>query len=154
MGRSSDAKLKEAKFLQEYLATGDATQAYLAAGYEGAPDAGGQIMLSRPSVRAWLNETADAIAATAIATTAEKTRDVLETRDGLTEWLVGVIKGDIGEDWVTDDGEAMFVKGKLKERLKAAELLAKISGYLVQKVEVKSEGVQVVLHSVDNGRKL
>lgn len=151
MGRE-DTKLMQAKFLAAYLEHGDAKRAYREAGYQGDPATGSGLILKRPSVQAWLAQTSEAVAASAISAVVEQTKDALQTRDGLTDWLVSVVKGEHTDVAWSKDGPIQ-VEVKMSDRLKAAELIAKVQGLLApQKIDVNQK--QAVFHffTPDNGR--
>lgn len=156
MGRSSNDALpetpvQEARFVAAYLSTGDAHQAYVQAGYDGDSKVGPLMLLKRPSVIAALKRAAAAIEETSLGVVRTQVANDLQTREGLTNWLVQVISGEVTESYTDREGNTFDTPAKLKDRIKAAELLSKISGFLAPQ-EVNVRGVQVVLHTVDNGR--
>lgn len=146
-------KLGETIFLREYLATGDAEAAYVKAGFKGDAYMGARLMLKRASIQSALSKAADQVQETAIAKVVEQTKDVLQTRQGLSQWLVSVVRGDEICIYVTKDGEERSVPAHMKERIAAAKLLADIQGLLApQKHEHEVKGDVFVFHTLDNGR--
>lgn len=152
MSSKGGTKLQQARFLAKYLEHGDAPRAYVEAGYEGPPDIGASQLMRRPSVQAWLTQTADAVAGVAIEAVKAQTKSELATREGLSEWLVGVVEGAHEDTIVTKEGPVSVVTA-MKDRIAAAKLLAAIQGMLAPiKHEVDHRAAVFHFTTIDNGR--
>lgn len=116
-GKGSSRRLtaKQRKFVLAFAASGNATQAAREAGYKGTDGtlrAVGCENLTKPDVAAAIAELAAKADATKIA-----------DRNERQEWLTRVVRGEVEEG----NGPA-----KLRDRLKAAELLSRMSGEFVE----------------------
>jgi hypothetical protein len=72
-------------------------------------------------------------------------------RETAAHWLAAVAVGEITETYVTKEGEAIDVPCKMRDRLKAMDILAKLQGWYAP-IQHNHTGSQVVLHTFDNGR--
>lgn len=128
---------KQRRFVEAYMgdAAANATEAARLAGYKGDDNtlrSIGSENLTKPNIQAAIEERIE-----------EDPR--VMSRERLTRWLSDVVEGK-----VLDAGD----EAALRERLKAAEQLAKIMGLHVKKVEAKVDhGAQVKIYIPDNGRK-
>lgn len=123
-----------------------------------APASMVKVMADRLAQDTRINDAVDAVLATPV--------HPLETRRGRALWLIQVMEGKIEvEKEVTffdQEGqrqtEVETVVPDIKDRLKAAELLSKMSGDQVQKIDLKADvksettEVKTVYVHVDNGR--
>ena len=133
---------KQKRFIEEYLALGDATKAAKAAGY--SPRSAfriGSENLKKPKIREALQARLDALQEARVA----KANEVLE-------YLTSVMRGESRAEIVVVEGlgegisEARHVRKapEEKERLRAAELLGKRMR-LWDGEGAKTEGVQVIV---------
>lgn len=120
---------KQEKFCLEYAGSGNATQAYKAAGYSAKSDtvaaAESYKLLRNPKVKARIGELAAEMADAKIA----NAREIQET-------LTSILRGEIQEEMIVVEGcgdgisQATMVEKapNLKDRIKAGETLAKMQG--------------------------
>lgn len=125
---------RQRKFCDEYIVSGNAAQAAVAAGYsEKTAKSIGQRLLTFVDLRAYIDERLEALHS-------EKTADARE----VLEYLTSVLRGENESETVvvlgTGEGcsEAVTVKKRPdeKERLKAAELIGKRYGMFSDKVDI------------------
>lgn len=141
---------KQEKFCQLYAATGNATQAYKDAGYAWKSESGVRVAASNfvnknPNIVRRLQELADEAKTDAIC-------DIREMQSILSK----IIREQEDEEvlMTEGDGEGMshvVSKRKLaaiKDRLKAIELLGKMQGAFIDKVEVNGN-IPVVISGDD-----
>jgi hypothetical protein len=181
MARFSGPTTQQIAFRDGYHAHGNAEKAYRDAGYAGSIK-GMYRMLKAP----WMDPLAAAVARVEAGPVAKAATDVLvhspavvdvvaamlarpvhplETQRGRKLWLIDVMEGKISyeravsyfdqEGQRQDDTET--VEPDIKDRLKAAELLSKMSGDHVVKVDASVSGKvdhthRAVFVHVDNGR--
>lgn len=130
---------KQEKFCQLYAATGNATQAYKDAGYKYTSENGVRVAASNfvnknPNIKARLAELAEESKTKAIA-------DIQEMQSVLT----AIIREELDEEKLMSEnwgeGVSRIVskrqKAALKDRLKAIELLGKMQGAFVDKIDIK-----------------
>lgn len=124
---------KQKAFADYYIATGNATEAAIKAGYsKKTARVIGQENLTKPAIKRYIDEVMEQIADKRIA----KAEEVLE-------YLTRVIRGEETEQVVVTENigdymsEARVVKKELsaKDKIKAAELLGKRYRLFVDKVE-------------------
>ena len=65
-----------------------------------------------------------------------KTSRTADTKE-ILEHLTSVVRGELSEEIVTNSGKLLTAKVSERDRLKAAELLLKVSGAFRDRVEVK-----------------
>lgn len=130
--------VKQRRFIDYYIQSGNASEAARKAGY--SPKTAysmGVENLRKPQVQA-------AIATRLAELDSERTADTKE----ILEYLTAVMRGDAEEEVVVNVGtgkgysQAQKVKAQVsaKERIKAAELLAKVHGMFVTRQEVELNG--------------
>lgn len=135
---------KQRLFVDYYIQLkGNATQAALKAGY--SPKSAytiGAENLEKPQIQA------------AIRTrTAELENERTATTQEILEYLAKVLRGESEEEVVMNIGtgkgftraEKVKVKVSAKERLKAAEMLAKVKGMFISRQEIELNGVMPVV---------
>ena len=133
---------KQKRFCDEYLIDTNATQAAIRAGYsEKTAYSIGQRLLKDVEVDAYIKERAEAINNKTIA-------DATEVMQYLTSVLRGESKSSVLSLCGNGCQEIIQKKPDEKEKLKAAELLAKRYGLLTDKVGI--EGVIPVVISGDD----
>lgn len=121
---------KETRFVEHYLATGNATESARQAGYSSRSNEGlwkqGSELLRKPPI------------ARAIRAGAESSAEaLLTTRASRVRWLLGVRDGSITMTQAMPTGEGIATittETPPRERLKAAEILARMNGDLLEKV--------------------
>lgn len=130
--------VKQRRFIDYYIQSGNASEAARKAGY--SPKTAysmGVENLRKPQVQA-------AIHARLAELDSERTADTKE----ILEYLTAVMRGDAEEEVVVNVGtgkgysQAQKVKAQVsaKERIKAAELLAKVHGMFITRQEVELSG--------------
>ena len=138
---------RQRKFCDEYVISGNAAQAAIAAGYsEKTAKSIGQRLLTFVDLRAYIDERLEALHN-------EKTADAQE----VLEYLTSVMRGENESETVvvigTGDGcsEAVTVKKRPdeKERLKAAELLGKRHGLFSDKLDISGTLPVVIMGGED-----
>lgn len=139
--------IKQQAFVDEYIITGNATQAAIKAGYSKrtACSVGGE-NLRKPAVRQAIDEKLAQLASERVA-----------TQEEILQYLTGVMRGQSRASVVVVEGcgegvsEAREVSKAPdeKERLKAADTLAKIFGMSRTEVNLKA-AVPVVITGAEN----
>lgn len=130
---------KQEKFCQLYAATGNATQAFKDSGYKWTSENGARVAASNmvnknPNIVSRLAELAEEAKTEAIA-------DIQEMQSVLTK----IIREELDEEKLMTEGRgegysrivSMRQKAALKDRLKAIELLGKMQGAFVDKIDIK-----------------
>lgn len=128
--------VKQEKFIEEYIKSGNATSAYVSA-YGGGSDsarAKSSVLLRKANVRARLEELQAEMASKAIATSQE-----------LQERLTAIVRGETTEEVILASGERIRKQVSIRDVLKAIELLLKVQGAFVVKQEVSVNSVPVVI---------
>ena len=130
---------KQEKFCCEFIACGNATAAYKVA-YPNVGDNTARVNASRlladKRIQVRLKELQAEM-------TSEKICDSVE----LQEFLSRVVRRELTEELYLPSGERQERANSVRDALKAAELLARISGIYVTKAEVDVQGVvPVVIH--------
>jgi phage terminase small subunit len=133
---------KQKRFCDEYLIDTNATQAAIRAGYsEKTAYAIGNENLSKPEIRAYIDERL-----------AEMQSKTIASAEEVIQYLTSVLRGESKSSVLSLCGngyqEVIEKKPDEKEKLKAAELLAKRYGLLTDKVGI--EGVIPVVISGDD----
>ena len=139
--------LKQQRFADEYIISGNATKAAIEAGYskKTATKIGAE-NLTKPDIKAYIDERLAELEDAKIA----KQEEVLK-------YLTAVMRGETLSEVVVIEGEGEGVsKAKRidkapdeKERLKAAELLGKRYGAFTDKVDVTGELRTVVVDDIN-----
>ena len=138
------------KFCQLYAATGNATQSWKDAGYKYTSENGARVAASNfvnknPNIVRRLAELAEEAKNNAIA-------DIQEMQSILTS----IIREELSEEVLMSEGDGDGMshivskrkKAALKERLRAIELLGKMQGAFVDKLQVEGN-VPVIISGVD-----
>jgi len=140
--------VKQKTFVHKYLELGNATQAYKAAGYSVTSDvtaaSEGLKLLRKPQVQSYLNELMT-----------KKDEREIASADEVLKYLTSTMRNELVEEVVVVEGvgdgcsEARLVKKdvSIKERNKAAELLAKRYGILTERM--KLDVLPVVIDGYD-----
>lgn len=136
---------KQRRFVEAYcgLALGNATEAARLAGYKGSDGTLGVTAhetLKNPKVRRAIEEASAQVRSQAIADRRER-----------MEWLTSVMRGTIKAPKYLMSGECVDAEPDWRERVKACELLGKMSGDFLEKHEVTHAGATVQIYLPDNG---
>lgn len=137
--------LRRQRFADLYIELGDATKAYIEAGYKTksrrAATANASRLLANPEVREYVQ-----------ARLAEKEARRIARQDEILEFLTRVIRGEVTEQIpLLDGGGAQVLAQKgldAKDRLKAAELLGKRYGLWIDRMEMDLNGVIQIVDDV------
>ena len=138
---------RQQAFCDEYLATLNATQAAINAGY--SPNSAASIAaenLRKPEIEEYISQRL-----------AEKTAERVASQDEVLEYLTSVMRGGSQSEIIVIEGEGEGVTraSKIskapdeKERLKAAELLGKVHGLFREKLDT-SVTFPVVISGEEN----
>lgn len=123
---------KQQRFCDEYLVDLNATQAAIRAGYsEKTARAIGNENLTKPDIKEYID-----------ARMAEKEKELIADQDEILKYLTAVMRGtETDEQYVVDPegGVEKIPVRKQVNQLKAAEMLAKRYGLLVDKMEVDAD---------------
>lgn len=129
---------KQQKFCDEYLISGNATDAAIRAGY--SPKTAysiGNENLSKPEIREYIDKQMELLHN-------QKTADAQE----VIEYLTAVMRGEHSEQTLRLDGDGCQsideIDVSAKDRIKAAELLGKRYGLFKENVNVDMETVVIV----------
>ncbi|KRM98261.1 terminase small subunit [Lactobacillus taiwanensis DSM 21401] len=128
---SSITKLtqKQRRFIDEYIISGNATQAAIKAGYSKKTARKiGQENLTKPDIKAAIEKRNAEIQS-------EKTADMTE----VMEYLTSVMRGEQTESVATSKGVYSNVEVSAKDRIKAAELIGKRNGAWTDKKEINGD---------------
>jgi hypothetical protein len=129
--------LKQQRFADEYIISGNATDAAIRAGYsEKYANTNASKLLQNTTVKAYIDERLDELASKKVANQQE-----------VLEYLTAVMRGESSSEVVVIEGQGEGVsKAKPmqkapdeRERLKAAELLGKRMGLFKERVELSTD---------------
>lgn len=138
--------VKQKKFADEYIISGNATEAYKLAGYKATNDnvasANGIKLLENHKVKAYIAERMKELEDKAIA----KQEEVLE-------YLTSVMRGEQQEETLIGQGQGeqsiTNIDVSAKDRIKAAELLGKRYGIWTEKQDITVD-VPVLFEGIDD----
>lgn len=120
---------KQQRFVDEYIISGNATQAAIKAGYSKRTARKiGQENLTKPDIKT-------EIARRNAEIQSEKTADMTE----VMEYLTSVMRGEQTESVATAKGVFSGVEVSAKDRIKAAELIGKRNGAWTDKKELSGD---------------
>lgn len=120
---------KQRRFIDEYIISGNATQAAIKAGYSKRTARKiGQENLTKPDIKT-------EIARRNAEIQSEKTADMTE----VMEYLTSVMRGEQTESVATAKGVFSGVEVSAKDRIKAAELIGKRNGAWTDKKELSGD---------------
>lgn len=138
---------KQKRFVDFYIQTGNATEAAQRAGYSKTwARKTGSDMLKEPTIRAAIDAR--------LAQLESESERIADTRE-ILEFLTAVMRGEYSDEVAMNIGmgkgvtraEKIALKVSSKDRLRAAELLAKIHGMFITRQELEISGnVPVVIH--------
>lgn len=129
---------KQEKFCQLYAATGNATQSFKDAGYKWTSEAGVRTRASQ-----MINKNGDIVRRLAELAEESKTAAIADIQE-MQSVLTAIIREELDEEKLMTEGQGEGIsrivskrqKAALKDRLKAIELLGKMQGAFIDKVEV------------------
>ncbi|OYR97482.1 terminase small subunit [Lactobacillus taiwanensis] len=120
---------KQRRFIDEYIISGNATQAAIKAGYSKKTAAvTATENLRKPNIKAEIEKRNAEIQS-------EKTADMTE----VMEYLTSVMRGEQTESVATSKGVFPGVEVSAKDRIKAAELIGKRNGAWTDKKEINGD---------------
>ena len=129
---------KQEAFCLAYAASGNATQAYKAAGYKVKDDnsaaAGAVQLLRNIKVKRRLQEIADEVQS-------KRIMDITEIQERLSD----IGRQETTEEYITMEGIRMEKRVAAKDALKAMELLGKMHGAFVDRSQVELSGAVPVV---------
>lgn len=118
---------RQSRFVDAYIQTGNASEAARLAGYsKQIANRIGSENLSKPVIRAEIDRRLSEL----------KTSRTADTQE-ILEHLSSVVRGELTEEVVTPSGKKRTVKVAERDRLRAAEMLLKVSGAFRERVDVK-----------------
>ena len=128
---------KQKRFADEYIISGNATQAAIKAGYskKTARFVGAE-NLTKPNIKNYIDERLAKLESERIANAQE-----------VLEYLTGVMRGDEKEEVMTEDGVS-YREPSVKDRLKAAELLGKRHALFTEKQEISANVASTKLDDI------
>lgn len=137
MKRKDKLTLKQKKFADEYIISGNATQSAIKAGY--SKKTAGVIAvenLEKPNIKAYIDERLKELDDKAIAKQEEVLQYLTAVMRGQSKSAVVVIEG-LGEG--LSEARLMNKTPDEKDRIKAAELLGKRYGAFTEKVDISGD---------------
>lgn len=135
--------LKQQRFADEYIISGNATQAAMLAGYSKKTARSiGQENLTKPDIKKYIDERLDELESSKIA----KQEEILK-------YLTSLMRGEETEQTLRGlgEGEQMIddIEVSAKDRIKAAELLGKRYGIWTDKIEQTNRNIEIVVGDWD-----
>lgn len=113
--------IKQQRFADKYIETGNATQSYVAAGYKATTrkvaDANARKLLENYCVREYIDKKMKELA-----------KDTIASQDEVLQYLTKVMRGE--------EKDAFGLDASLQDRTKCAELLGKKYGTFIDKKDV------------------
>lgn len=136
--------LKQQRFADEYIITGNATQAAIKAGYsKKTAKAIANENLTKPYIKKYIDERLEQLESEKIASQQE-----------ILSYLSSVMRGEMTEQTLRSVGESGQVIAEIdvgaKDRIKAAELLGKRYKLWTEKQEVTSNNVTEIVWDIPN----
>lgn len=135
--------LKQQRFADEYIISGNATQAAMLAGYSKKTARSiGQENLTKPDIKKYIDERLEELESSKIA----KQEEILK-------YLTSLMRGEETEQTLRGlgEGEQMIdvIEVSAKDRIKAAELLGKRYGMWTEKIEQTNRNIEIVVGDWD-----
>lgn len=139
----TNLKPKQEKFCLEFAKTGNATTAYLRAGYsvtdEVVAASNASRLLRNAKVQARLKEITEEISSA----------KVMNARE-ISERLTAIARGEVSEEIIlSTSGDRSQKQASIRDQLKAIEMLAKIQGLFVIKQDVDVNLTPIVIGGGD-----
>ena len=145
-GKLSGLRIKQKRFADEYIISGNATEAYKKAGYSVSSDrvAGveGHKLLKNPKIKSYIDERLKQLDSEKIADQQEVLSYLTSVMRGETQEQTLISIGELGQT-ITD------IDVGAKDRIKAAELLGKRHRLWTDKVEADISGTVVFANESD-----
>ncbi|MGK0577481.1 terminase small subunit [Macrococcus capreoli] len=134
--------LKQQKFADEYIISGNATQAAIKAGYSSRTAASiGDENLRKPAIKQYIDNQLEKLQSEKVASQTE-----------VLEYLTSVMRGEMTEQTLRGEGEGYQTIDNIevgaKDRIKAAELLGKRYGSWTEKHQVEHSGGVTIIDDV------
>ncbi|HIT90567.1 MAG TPA: terminase small subunit [Candidatus Merdenecus merdavium] len=134
--------IKQKKFADEYIISGNATKAAIEAGYSKKyANTNASKLLQNTTIKEYVNKRLKELEDKAIA-----------KQDEVLKYLTSVMRGEQQEQTLRGQGDGFQVIDEIdvsaKDRIKAAELIGKRYGIWTDKVELQSENV-VIIDDID-----
>ena len=135
--------LKQQRFADEYIISGNATQAAMLAGYSKKTARSiGQENLTKPDIKKYIDERLEELESSKIA----KQEEILK-------YLTSLMRGEETEQTLRGLGEGEQIIDDIevsaKDRIKAAELLGKRYGMWTEKIEQTNRNIEIVVGDWD-----
>lgn len=128
--------IKQKKFADEYIISGNATQAAINAGYKNGVS--GRENLQKPTIKNYIDQRLK-----------EHEEKQIAKQDEVLKYLTAVMRGEEKEETLSKNelgGEDIRqIQVSARERIKAAELLGKRYGSWTEKLEIESESRVVIV---------
>lgn len=123
--------IKQKKFADEYIISGNASEAALKAGYKN--EVSGRENLQKPTIKEYIDDRLKELEQEAIANQSE-----------VLKFLTSIMRGEQTEQTLISDGSEQGqritnIEVSAKDRIKAAELLGKRYGSWTDKVDLSSD---------------
>ena len=130
---------RQARFVDYYIQTGNASEAARRAGYSVKTAYSiGEENLRKPEIRRALERRLKELESQRIA----EAKEVLEH-------LTSVLRGELTEEIVTPSGKKISTAIRETDKLRAAEMLLKVAGEFRDKVDVKVDGAQLFVSTLE-----
>ncbi|HFR5347907.1 TPA: terminase small subunit [Streptococcus pyogenes] len=142
-GKLSKLTLKQKRFADEYIISANATAAAIKAGYSKKTARSiGQENLTKPDIKAYIDERLEKLESEKIA-----------TQEEVLQYLTSIMRGDQQEKMLISVGEfgqkIVDIDVGAKDRIKAAELLGKRYRLFTDKIEAEVQGTVVFVNEDD-----
>ncbi|KGE59718.1 terminase small subunit [Streptococcus pyogenes MGAS2111] len=139
----SKLTLKQKRFADEYIISANATAAAIKAGYSKKTARSiGQENLTKPDIKAYIDERLEKLESEKIA-----------TQEEVLQYLTSIMRGDQQEKTLISVGEfgqkIVDIDVGAKDRIKAAELLGKRYRLFTDKIEAEVQGTVVFVNEDD-----
>ena len=133
--------IKQKRFADEYIISGNATQAAINAGYKNGVS--GRENLQKPTIKKYIDERLK-----------EHEEEQIAKQDEILKYLTSVMRGEEKEETLSKNefgGEDISkIQVSAKDRIKAAELLGKRYGAWTDKLEVEAESRVVIVDDLED----
>lgn len=139
MTKRQKLTIKQARFVDYYIQTGNASEAARRAGYSPKTSYSiGEENLRKPEIRQAVEKRLKELESQRIA----ETKEVLEH-------LTSVLRGELTEEIVTPTGKKVSTAVRETDKLRAAEMLLKVAGAFKDKLDVKVDGAQLFVQTME-----
>ena len=130
---------RQKRFVDEYIQTGNASEAARRAGYSRRTARYiGTELIAKPNILKAIDERLKELESQRVAKTQE-----------LLEHLTSVVRGEVEETIITNSGKVFTAPVAEKDRLKAAEMLLKVQGAFREKVDVKVDSTALFVETLE-----